>query len=97
MPGAGPEAGRIPERVATVSEEVLREEVLRVVGAVLGRPVPDGSLRRESEPSWDSLKHIELLFALEEDLDVRFDEGELGALSSTDAIIESVIRHRGTS
>jgi len=74
----------------------IEDEVSRVVAVVLGRPA-GGGVTRASEPAWDSLKHIELLFALEDELDVRFDEGELAGLDSTEAITRSVARHRGTA
>ena len=81
----------------TASRDHIRGEVLRVVGVVLGRPVDGRAVSRESEPAWDSLKHVELLFALEDELQLRFDEDELATLVSTDAIVESVARHRGAS
>ncbi len=83
--------------MATASQDHIRDEVLRVVGAVLGGPVDGQAVSRESEPAWDSLKHVELLFALEDELQLRFDEDELATLVSTDAIVESVARHRGAS
>jgi acyl carrier protein len=77
------------------ADDQVRGEVVRVVALVLGRPADVGAINRGSEPTWDSLKHVELLFALEDELQVRFDENELAALTSTDAIAESVARHRG--
>lgn len=82
---------------SSASEDQIRDEVLRLVEVVLGRPMDGRTVTRESEPAWDSLKHVELLFALEDELQVRFDEDELASLTSTDAIAESVARHRGAS
>jgi predicted dehydrogenase/acyl carrier protein len=55
----------------------------------------DQAVDRASTPSWDSLKHIELLFSLEDACDVRFDREELIQLDSLDAIVTSVERNRG--
>ena len=83
--------------MAIASQDHIRGEVLRVVAVVLHRPVDGQAVSRESEPAWDSLKHVELLFALEDGFQLRFDEDELASLVSTDAIVESVARHRGAS
>ena len=69
--------------------------VRAVVSAVLHRPVGEGeAVSRDSESAWDSLRHMEILFAVEDRLDVRFDEEELGSLRSVDEIVRAVERHR---
>lgn len=78
-----------------MADPSIAAEVRAVVSAVLGRPVGEGqAVSRDSESAWDSLKHMEILFAVEDRLDVRFDEGELGALRSVDDIVRAVERHR---
>jgi acyl carrier protein len=54
------------------------------------RIAPGESLMRDSEPSWDSLKHVELIFMLEDRFGVRFSEEEMAALRSSDEIVRAV-------
>ncbi len=73
----------------------LDSSVRQVVGTALGRPVPgDEPLSRTSDARWDSLKHVEILFALEDAFDVRFSEDEMSALESLDALVDAIERHR---
>lgn len=75
----------------------LDSSVRQVVGAALGRPVPPGeALSRSSDPRWDSLKHVEILFAVEDAFDVRFSEEEMSALESLDALVDAIERHRAS-
>jgi acyl carrier protein len=73
----------------------LDDEVRDTLGIVLGRTfAPDDPVAREAQPDWDSLKHIELVFALEDVLGVRFDAGEIGELTDVAAIVAIVETHR---
>jgi len=73
----------------------IDHEVRRVLGTVFGRPIADGEpLSAKTEPSWDSLRHVEVLLAVEGALDVRFDEEEMPQLDSVDKLVGSVKRHR---
>jgi acyl carrier protein len=77
-----------------MTDEVDRE-IRRVLGTVFGRPVgADELLSSKTEPSWDSLRHVEVLLAVEGALDVRFDEEEMAELDSVDKLVRSVKRHR---
>lgn len=61
--------------------------VLGVPAGVLSRP-------RDEIPQWDSLKHVALLYAVEDACSVRFDASEIAHLDSTSAIADAVRRHR---
>jgi acyl carrier protein len=66
-------------------------EVRRIVGLVLNRNIRDDeNVLRTDEPGWDSLKHVEILFAVEDGFSIRFNELELSALSSVDQIASAV-------
>lgn len=66
--------------------------VLTVLSTVLKRPFNNGvDITRQNTPSWDSLKHIEILFALEEELNVVFEENELAELDSVNKIVDTVL------
>ena len=61
---------------------------------VLGRPIgPGDPVRRDEQPDWDSLKHIELVFALEDALGVRFGTDEIGEITDVASIVELAERH----
>lgn len=54
---------------------------------------PAAELRRDETARWDSLKHVEIVFALEDAYGVRFDESEFAAMGSTGAIVSLLRRH----
>ncbi|MGE8546979.1 MAG: phosphopantetheine-binding protein [Alcaligenes sp.] len=68
-------------------ELAVADRVLSLLAAVLKCPVAMES-SRENLAAWDSLKHIEVMFALEEDFDMQFSEEELSELSSVQALVE---------
>ena len=71
-------------------EEIVRD----TLGIVLGRDIAAGDpVVREEQPDWDSLKHVELVFALEDALGIRFDVDEIGELISVASIAELAGRH----
>ena len=64
--------------------------VLTVVAAVLKCEVnPDTS--RQNTPQWDSLKHIEIMFAVEEELKLEFSAQEMANLDSVARIVDSAL------
>ena len=59
-----------------------------VLETVLGRRI--GSTenpRRGDETGWDSLKHVELMFSIEDALGIQFGPEELGELDSYDKLV----------
>jgi acyl carrier protein len=72
----------------------IRARVRKTLGIVLGREIEPGDpVFRDEQTDWDSLRHIELVFALEGALGVRFDADELGELTDVEAIAELAERH----
>lgn len=70
----------------------VEQTVLVVLAAVLKRPFHDGAdITRQNTPSWDSLKHIEVMFALEDELGTEFSEEELAKLDSVTKIVDAVL------
>ena len=70
----------------------LEGEVSRLVVAVLGI-APSGDLARKNVDAWDSLKHMEIVFALEDRYGVTFDESEFSMLDSPARIAALLERH----
>ena len=48
----------------------------------------DGSMTRDNTESWDSLNHINLVTALEQQFGVSFDVSEIESMSSFDDILQ---------
>lgn len=66
----------------------LQGQVLRLLGYILNRPVADHeNPSRSTEPSWDSLKHIELMFLLEDHFKIRLSEREMWGMEDALGII----------
>jgi acyl carrier protein len=69
----------------------IEQTVLAVLTTILKRPFSDSTdITRQSTANWDSLKHIEIMFALEEELGTEFSEEELVSLDSVAKIVEAV-------
>ena len=60
----------------------MKNRIKKVMGNVFG--IDENSINNESSPdsieSWDSLKHMNLLVALEEEFNVEFDDDSLESL-----------------
>jgi len=70
---------------------------LDVMSLTLNVDIPAGvNLRRDATPAWDSLKHIELIFALEEEFRIHFNLRAMEELVDLDAIIAAVRRLIGS-
>lgn len=71
--------------------DALELEVARIVSGILRVDVGvDAS--RLNVPGWDSLRHVEILFAVEEAYGVTLDEAEMAEMDS----VKSLARRVGT-
>jgi acyl carrier protein len=78
-----------------MSDTETRDKVRQIMGEVLRESiVPGQDVARESAPGWDSLKHVELLFTLEDACEIKFDRQEFADLNSLDALVSAIDRHR---
>ena len=67
-----------------------RQQIEAVVLAVLGTVLKceaSFDTSRQNMPQWDSLKHIEIIFAVEDELGLQFSEEELAKLDSVTKIV----------
>ncbi|HLX12903.1 MAG TPA: acyl carrier protein [Bacteroidota bacterium] len=73
----------------------MEERVRKVFSAVFQIPASsvNDSSGRESVSGWDSLKHLTLVLALEEEFGVRFEDDEAPALESFSSIV-AVLRKK---
>jgi acyl carrier protein len=73
----------------------IQERVAELLSIAVGRHIALGeTVLRDSEPKWDSLKHVELVFMLEDRFGVQFSEEEMGDLRSSDHIVHSIEEKR---
>jgi acyl carrier protein len=71
---------------------MLNEEIRKVMAAVFGintALITDGATP-DSIEQWDSLRHMNLVLALEDEFGVRFPEDEIDGLVSFPAIEQSL-------
>jgi acyl carrier protein len=79
-----------------MTEGSVEKRVETVFKAVFGNRLPfSPALRRADHEYWTSLKHMELLVALEAEFDVRFDGADAVDMQSIATVIER-IAERGT-
>jgi len=69
-----------------------QERIIQVVSNILN--VPTGKLNADSSPEsieqWESMKHINLVLAIEEEFDVQFDDEQIAELQSIKSIISAI-------
>ena len=69
----------------------IQAAVVNLLSITIGRQITQTEVvARDSEPAWDSLKHIELILMLEEQFGVQFSEKEMAALRSSDKIVNAI-------
>ena len=71
-------------------------DVRQLLRTILRAAPQDAELRRADLDAWDSLKHMEIVFALEDRYGVRFDESEFVQLDTSSAITAALRRHLAT-
>lgn len=76
-----------------MEKKIVEVKVCELFTLVLEKPVSAGQpLSRATEPKWNSLKHVELIFALEDAFGIRFSETEMAGLDSLSSIVEAIER-----
>ena len=72
-----------------MSDPQVSEEVIKILGTILKEEVSLEDFRAEIE-GWDSLKHIDIIFALEDKFSVQFNMEEMGETESVSGLISIV-------
>jgi acyl carrier protein len=69
-------------------QQELMPKVQKAFSKVFGRQLPfDPELSRSNEGRWTSLKHVELIIALETEFGVRFDGADAVDMTSVSAVV----------
>jgi acyl carrier protein len=76
----------------------VRNRVLRIVSSVLGVPASaiDESTSPDTVSTWDSMQHLQLVLALEEEFNLRFEVDEIEAMQRVGVIL-SVLEARAAA
>lgn len=74
----------------------MEEKLKLLLAEILMVPVDsiDASTSPKTQPKWDSLRHMNLMFALEDAYGVRFDDEEIPRLTSVPDIEAALARRR---
>jgi acyl carrier protein len=78
-----------------IEQSLIQATVLQVLSNVLQKPLNQlaEDTNAKNTPNWDSLKHIEVMFAIEEEFSIQFSEAELSELNSVVKIVEAIKTH----
>lgn len=72
----------------------VRQKVIETLSLVLQKDfAEDQDISRESESKWDSLKHVEIIFALEDSFGVSFSEDDMTRMTSVADIVACLALH----
>lgn len=76
-----------------MSSSSVAKEVAKILSIIFAKDIsPNEDFSKENEPLWDSLKHIELMMVIEEEMDVVFDEDVIPSLISLESITKEIER-----
>jgi len=59
----------------------IEKDLVEICSAVLEHPV-EATVARANDATWDSLRHMQIIFAVEEKYDLQFTEEEIFRLDS---------------
>ena len=71
----------------------VRDVISRTLGVEISST---GDIHRSELPKWDSLKHVELIFALEDEFQLYFDQEQMANLVSLSSIVSVIGSTDGT-
>ena len=69
----------------------MEEQVVQILSLLLGQEFKiTDNVSMENQELWDSMKHIEIITTLEEELEVSFNIEDIPKLTSMKKIIEAI-------
>jgi acyl carrier protein len=71
----------------------VQSEVARILSSVLGHDVaPGADVASSDDAMWDSLRQVEVMYAVEDTFGLRFEESDFSELISSELIVDAVMR-----
>lgn len=69
----------------------MQEEILEIFSTLFNRPIsPDEDFSMDTQSDWDSMKHIEVIMTLEEELGLSFEAADIPHLTSIAKITKKI-------
>jgi len=70
----------------------MEQKIFEIVSQIMGVPLESVTLASSAEniPTWDSLKHMNLVLALEQTFDIHLSEEQIVELTRVDSILTIV-------
>jgi acyl carrier protein len=78
-----------------MNESTLLADLNALMSSVLGIIVTEETVRKK-EPAWDSLKHMEIIFAVEGKWGVTFSEEEIVLIGSVADLLRKLQTHNAS-
>lgn len=80
-----------------MQSELIEQKMRKVMGQVFKLPVESiaADASRENLEQWDSLKHLNLMLALEDALGVEFSDAEIAEINSYQGLV-TALRHKSS-
>jgi acyl carrier protein len=70
----------------------MKDSILEIMTDILKMEKDELLANFDSREIWDSLLRVEILFAVEEEFDIQFDEEELAELVTPQKLCEATLR-----
>lgn len=74
-----------------MDREKVKQEVISIISKVLNSQISVEDMRQDVA-AWDSLKHISIIFSLEDAFGVEFSEEEFAEIKGVSDLIERVVK-----
>ena len=69
----------------------MEQKIAEILSTLFGKKIlPNENFSMETEQEWDSMKHIEIIMTLEDELNVSFDPRDIPQITSLKKIIAKV-------
>ena len=69
-------------------------KIIEIISDILNNVDVNDSTSRQTTPEWNSLKHMEILFAIEEEFEIQYSVEEMVEISSVLDIVNSIVRRK---
>lgn len=67
----------------------VEERVKEIISVLLGEKVTENTAMGNCE-NWDSMKHIEIITTIEEEMDISFEPEDIPKLTSYKSLVEKI-------
>ena len=69
----------------------MKNELLEIFSIIFNKTFKENEIiSKQTEENWESLKHIELIMAIEDQFDITFSPKEIAELDSFDKILKKI-------